>query len=451
MLSTRFSLTNQNVHFAFFCTRFTFYCTVVESSRIYHGMHITPELLKSRVKLVDVAVMAYDLGLWPDAADHVQESALKAALRHSPLDFVRAWQACSQTSFPAGLDEHVHTRFSANSRLQSPTWVARFVTKVFHNQLYLYERGLAAYTDVCRRLEAVVLTVLPSETEAVHAADSFATNLQHVNRFRHEEDFVVSAATVLVSTLLVRESGRSRVKLVGALTIAPVDWKAVPVVDTQVCESDMGAPHAKYLALLANNTVVYIDTDSGAYSATALDVHDNESLLWISVANGHVFSGSRASLYEFTGTGTDRLVLSPLPSSNRMDKSAPSISFPVPGSARVLTLCLSSKQVSVDAGEADTMRAELHDAAGAYRNHVYRNGQVLVSLPSGERIVAVHAWEHVVDVFTETNDWWRIDVDTKRAVVVGLDLSASVKDIAYLDPRDGDVEDVMDRLAQVCV
>jgi hypothetical protein len=319
--------------------------------------------------------------------------------------------------------------------------------KVAKNQMYLYERGLSAYTDVSRRLEAVILTVLPSETEVVQPGDSFASNLNRVNQFRHEEDFGVAAATVLVSTLLVHtNTTRARTKLVGALTVAPVDWTAVPLVNTAVCETDMGEPYAKYGALLNNNTLLIMDTERGVYVDVPLDI--DEPLVWLCAAGGHMFAGSTTSLYEFDTARTERLVLSPLPASNRMDKNPPTITYPVPGSSRVVTLCLASKQVSADAQDADVARSELRDAVGAYRNHVFRNGQVLVSLPAHERIVAAHALDTVVDVFTESNDWWRVWLDTKRALVVGLDVDgASVRDVVSLPDQDDSLEDMMARLS----
>ena len=60
------------------------------------------------------------------------------------------------------------------------------------------------------------------------------------------------------------------------------------------------------------------------------------------------------------------------------------------------------------------------------------HGNVVVSLPRSERVAAAHTLESVVDVFTESNDWWRIDTTTKRAVVTGLDVGASIQDAVFV-------------------
>lgn len=414
-------------------------------------MHLTPEVLKSRVKLIDVAVIAFDLGLWSNnwsESDRDVELALKKALTTTSLQVLEAWNQMPHLPerFPPGLDEHVHARLQFSSRKQQASWIARFVVNVIRNQTRLYEHGYSAYTDVCRRLHAVMLTVLPSEAEVVRADESFAANMVRVNHFRHEEDYAIAAAATLVGTLFAAPRGRqSHARLRGSLTAVPINWTVVPIEETRVCEEGMGEPFAEYALLLSNNHVVVVNTAVGIRSVTRLPVEDN--LLWIMTVGPHFYAGSTTALFEFTPTGHACLQLPTLPATNRMDKSAPSVTFPVAGSTQLVTLCLTSKQFSRSPAEADSVRSDARGSPGVFRCHVYLHGTVLVSLPRDERVVAAHIVDdNTLDVFTESNDWWRIDTATKRAVVTGLDVDAQVRDAVFMHQIDMNIEATLERL-----
>lgn len=402
----------------------------------------TPHHLTTVLTHAELAIFASDLYLFD--ADSKEEASAFYTLLNSGVQPSQAWMQVTGKSMLPSVASHLAVRQRMRADLSSKKAVARLLGRWVKNGRVMSEKPYTTLQRLCERMQGFAYMVPPEEVAQLRAraatCDTLTTVLDAVQR-----DWALAVSLTVLLHVVAALRGSTQLAFVGGMTSVPTAWTSPPHLSAVL--TDVGLP----LGDTGNEYYVFVKNGGTSYAVVHVSAHVGQlaefavppfpshgSPWWVACCS----STSTLVVGNEKHVATLRdgeSVVHPLlagPRHGTMTKQRDMIVW-----SKKRDLCgLDLTTLQPVADHAKLQQAVLQGAQTAAcacvdRNLVFRGGASLFCLPEGHTIAAVSSTKQYVDVFTAVGDWWRVDVKTREAVVVGLDLSpgAQIVDVCLLD------------------
>lgn len=353
-----------------------------------------------------------------------------------------AWLLVTGSVMPAAVQSHWAVRKRMSRQLAKPKHAARTLHRWLMNYRQLKQKPYTSMQLLSQRLQAFALVVPPDEIASLAPqATTWDTVVHMIDVF--QQDWA-TAASVTVLLHLMRAMQTEKPAFVGSLTPVPSTWPTIPTL-TRVY-TDQPLPRSegvnRYAVLFQTRqavSVAIVSSHIGQECEWRVPLRRQHEPKWVMKRGDGVGVGSQGAVTVVEGGVASEWRTDEQPQTRVMTKLDNMLVWAEKGELHGLTL--SSMQLVADTSEVQ--RRLLDDARTAVcacvdKNIVFCNGAVLFRLPPlvEQRVVAVQRSSvQLVDVFTSVGDWWRVNVDTLEAVVVGLDLprGAQIVDVCVYE------------------
>jgi hypothetical protein len=389
----------------------------------------TPETLLKHVSQWELAVFASDVTLFAKPGE-LSDSFLQLLERgESERD---AWLFMVGSVMPPVVAAHFALRKKVRSAWRKPKHVARCLAQWVENHRALITRSFTASRLLCQRLQGFALMLSPDEVAGMHASEAPCTTLASVLVAVNYNWAIAASVTVLLHLLRGEAQGKQP-HFVGATTAIPSSWNATPSLGELVTDGRMPAGTSNRYAVLLSNAsgeaahIVVVSSMVGQEREWQMSVDVSAApVQWVATCDDALVVGGASdhvAVVNEDGVNWHQVAATPPPRS-LLVRLHPHLLWSQRGEVQGMDLRTLRRVVDTTPLQPAMLRASVDAvAACATSNLVFSNGRVLFQLlpHAGQHVVAVHrGGEDLVDVFTDVGDWWRVNVKTLVASVVGL-------------------------------
>jgi hypothetical protein len=403
----------------------------------------TPHHLTTVLTHAELAIFASDLYLFD--ADSKEEASAFYTLLNSGVQPSHAWMQVTGKSMLPSVASHLAVRQRMRTDLSSKKAVARLLGRWVKNGRVMSEKPYTTLQRLCERMQGFACMVPPEEVAQLQArAATWDTLTAVLDAFQRDWALAVSLTVLLHVVGALR--GSTQLAFVGGITSVPTAWAAPPHLSAVL--TDVGLP----LDDTGNEYYVFVKDGSASYAVVRVSAHVGQLAefsvppfppqelppWWVACCSSTSTLVVGNEQHVATVTNGESVV-HPLLAGPRRGTMTKQHGMIVWSEKRDLCgLDLTTLQPVADhkrLQHAVLQSARTAACACVDRNVVFRGGVSLFRLPEGHTIAAVSSTKQYVDVFTAVGDWWRVNVKTLEAVVVGLDLSpgAQIVDVCLLD------------------
>ena len=404
----------------------------------------TPHHLTTVLTHSELAIFAGDLYLFD--TDNKEEAGAFYTLLNKGVQPDQAWMQVTGKSMLPSVASHLAVRQRMRSDLFSKKALARLLGRWVKNLRVMHEKPYTTLQRLCERLQGFACMASPEEVARLEKRATTWDTLTHVLN-AVQRDWALAVSLTVLLHVVDALHGTTQLSFVGGITSVPTLWTSLPrlsaiFTDVALPLDDVGN---QYCVLVKNgregaatHTVIHVSAHVGQLTEFAVPPFPPQDLPWwlssSSSSSSPVVVGSEQHIATLPEG-----VVQPLTTGVRRGTLSKQRDMIVWSDKRDLCgLDLTTLQPVADHGRLQHVvlqSAQTAACACLERSLVFRNGAALFVLPEGHTIAAVSATKKYVDVFTRVGDWWRVDVETREAVVVGLDMvsGAQIVDVCLFD------------------